>query len=205
MIKASAQSTRADTKAQLVNAALTALKTEGFAGATSRAIARIGGFNQALIFYHFGSVDGLLLAALDATSEARMTRYREALARAVTPADFVGLATEIYREDRDSGHVTVVAQMIAGSLARRDLAPEVLSRMEPWIDFCEEALRKFLAGSSLAAIAPFRDLAYAFATFYLGINLLAHLDEGGERTDALFAHAAELAPLLSSVLAEGER
>src|SRR6266581_2280999 len=45
------------TKRRILDAALEALRTEGFAGATSRAIARIGGFNQALIFYHFGSLD----------------------------------------------------------------------------------------------------------------------------------------------------
>ena len=51
MIKSTAQTT----KQQIARAALEALRTEGFAGATSRAIGRIGGFNQALIFYHFGT------------------------------------------------------------------------------------------------------------------------------------------------------
>jgi AcrR family transcriptional regulator len=64
----------------IVEAALEALRTEGFAGATSRAIARIGGFNQALIFYHHGSLEQLLLAALARTGEERLARYREALA-----------------------------------------------------------------------------------------------------------------------------
>ena len=65
------------TRRQIVDAALETLRTEGFAGATSRAIARSGGFNQALIFYHFGTLDGLLLAALDRTSEERLERYRQ--------------------------------------------------------------------------------------------------------------------------------
>src|SRR3954471_7427544 len=65
------------TKDQIVDAALETLKEEGFAGATSRAIARRGAFNQALVFYYFGTLDNLLLAALDATGEARLARYRE--------------------------------------------------------------------------------------------------------------------------------
>ena len=46
--------------ARIVEAAIETLKTEGFAGASARAIARTGGFNQALVFYHFGSVNELL-------------------------------------------------------------------------------------------------------------------------------------------------
>lgn len=57
------------TRQRIVDATLETLRNEGFAGATSRAIARAGDFNQALIFYHFGTLDGLLLAALDKTSE----------------------------------------------------------------------------------------------------------------------------------------
>src|SRR5438132_6546975 len=102
MTKASDKKGRPDTKRQLVEAALEALRTEGFAGATSRAIARIGGFNQALIFYHYGSLESLLLAALDVTSEERMTRYREALDAANGFEELVQVARAIYREDSDS-------------------------------------------------------------------------------------------------------
>ncbi|TMD18757.1 MAG: helix-turn-helix transcriptional regulator, partial [Chloroflexi bacterium] len=52
------------TRERLVRAALTTLTQQGFSGTTARAIARTGKLNQALIFYHFGSVDRLLLAAL---------------------------------------------------------------------------------------------------------------------------------------------
>src|SRR5882757_9467896 len=130
------------TKWQILDAALEALRTEGFAGATSRAIARIGGFNQALIFYHFGSLDSLLLAALDASSEARLARYRQGLEQATSIAELLQLAADIYREDRKSGHTTVVAQMVAGSLARPQLAPKLVERMEPWVAFCEDAINK---------------------------------------------------------------
>src|SRR5438067_9546412 len=100
MIKSTAQTT----KQQIAHAALEALRSEGFAGATSRAIARIGGFNQALIFYHYGSLENLLLAALDLTSAERMARYREAVDDASTLEELVEVARRIYREDRESGH-----------------------------------------------------------------------------------------------------
>jgi len=186
------------TRKRIVAAALQTLKTEGFSGTTSRAIARAGGINQALIFYHFGTLDGVLLAALDKTSEERLSRYREAVAKAETATELAEVAARIYREDRDLGHMTVVSQMIAGSVARPGLAREVLARMEPWIELCEEALTKALSGLSVSQVVPLRELAYAFTTFYLGLNLVTHLDEDRERTEALVARLQGLAPLFSA-------
>jgi AcrR family transcriptional regulator len=188
------------TKGQLVAAALETLRTEGFAGATSRAIARAGGFNQALIFYHFGSVDSLLLAALDASSEARLQPYREALEQAESISELLQLAARIYREDRAGGHTTVVAQMVAGSLARPELAARLVERMEPWIAFCEDAVAKLLPGSPAAELVPPRELAYALVTFYLGVNLVTHLDVDSSRADALFDRVGALAPVLEQLL-----
>jgi AcrR family transcriptional regulator len=185
------------TRQRIVDAALKTLKKEGFAGTTSRAIARTGGFNQALIFYHFGSLDGLLLAALDRTSEERLERYRNAVDEAATAEELAEVAASIYAEDRDRGHMTVVSQMVAGSVARPELAREVVARMEPWIELYEEALRKALASSPAREVVPLRDLAYAIVTFYLGLNLLTHLDEDRERTEALVKRLQSLAPLLS--------
>ena len=192
------------TRERIVESALEALKTVGFAGTTSRAIARIGGFNQALVFYHFGSVDNLLLAALDATTEERIRRYRAAVERVQSPDELARIAAELYREDRDSGHMTVVSQMFAGSLTRPELAPALVERMEPWIELAEETVAKALAGTALEAVAPARELAYAVVTFYVGVNLLTHLDPEHRRTDALFERLDETAPLLSA-LAESYR
>jgi AcrR family transcriptional regulator len=184
------------TRERIVEAALETLKREGFAGATSRAIAREGGFNQALIFYHFGSLDGLLLAALDHTSAERLQRYREAVEQADTAEDLAEVAASVYAEDRDRGHMTVVSQMVAGSVAKPELAQEVVARMEPWIELCEDALRKALATSPAADVVPLRDLAYAVVTFYLGLNLLTHLDQDRKRTEAVVTSLEKLGGLL---------
>ena len=186
------------TKEQIVEAALKTLASEGFAGATSRAIARKGGFNQALIFYHFGTLDSLLLAALDRTSGQRLEQYRAAVEEVHSLDDLIAVAARAYAEDRESGHMAVVAQMVAGSVARPELAPAVLARMEPWLELADEALTRALAGAPAFAQLPVRDLAYAIVTFYLGVNLLTHLDADHARTDAVFARLEALAPLLNA-------
>lgn len=189
----------ATTRDQILEAALEALKQQGFSGATSRVIARAGGFNQALIFYHFGTLESLLLAALDRTSERRLARYRQVVAEAHSLEDLAAAVRRIYDEDREQGHITVVSQMIAGSVARPELAREMVVRMEPWIELCEEALEKALGWIDAPKLVPPRELAYAFVTFYLGVNLLTHLDADRTRTDALFARVEQLAPLLGGL------
>jgi len=64
------------TRAALVAAAIAALRDVGFAGASAREIARRAACNPALVFYHFGSVTDLLLAALDDVSDRRLAAYR---------------------------------------------------------------------------------------------------------------------------------
>ena len=187
------------TRRQILEAALETLREEGFTGATSRAVAARGGFNQALVFYYFGSMDSLLLAALDWTTEERLAAYRAALADARTVADVIAAATPLYEQDRSSGHIDVVSQMIAGSVARPELAPQMIVRMHPWIDLSEEVLERVLGNSPLTQLISTRELAYAVVTFYLGANLLTHLEPEGTGAEALVARLAELEPALAAL------
>jgi len=74
----------------------------------------------------------------------------------------------------------------------------MVTRLGPWIELCEQALAKALGPMPVAQAVPMRELAYAIVTFYLGLNLVTHLDEDRERTEALVAQLQELAPLISS-------
>src|SRR5438270_2850642 len=116
MLKASAQGLA--TRDRILDAAFETLRSEGFAQTSARAIARRGGFNQALIFYHFGTLDALLLAALERTSTERLELYRDAIRSASTVDELLAVAARAYEADRSSGHMYVVAQMVAGSVAR---------------------------------------------------------------------------------------
>jgi AcrR family transcriptional regulator len=188
LIKATAQT--------IVNAALETLREEGFAGASSRAIARRGGFNQALIFYHFGSVEALLLAALRQLGEERLARYREVVTPIESFDELVPAMADLWAEDEAAGHVRVVAQVIAGSANRPELSRQVVEQMEPWIELARETLARTLPPG-----LPVSDAAYGIVVWYVGANLMAHLDPEATRTEALFARAREWAPLLEAIFA----
>jgi len=190
MLKADAQTT----KQLIVRAAFATLREEGFAGASARAIARRGGFNQALVFYHFGSVQNLLLAALDDSSRQRLTRYEAAVDGATSVAELIEAARDLHSEDRESGHITVLSEMISGSVGNPELGREIVPRMEPWLDLVESAIQRSLTGSPLAGMFPSRDLAFAVVALYLGIDLLAQLDGDRSREDRLFELGSAFAP-----------
>jgi AcrR family transcriptional regulator len=191
------------TRERILDATLETLKREGFAGTSARAIARTGGFNQALVFYHYGSVNDLLLAALDATSERRMARYRAAVDGVATLPDLFEVAATIYREDLAAGHMTVLAELIAGSATFPELKPEIVARMEPWIRFTEEALTGVLGDSPLVQAVPVTDIAYAVVALYLGLEMLTHLDGSPARAEALFAVGRRMAGPLGDLLEGG--
>jgi AcrR family transcriptional regulator len=190
---------RGDAKRRLIEAATETLRTEGFAGASARTIARRADCNQGLVFYHFGTVANLLLAALDETSRVRMERYRESVAGVSGPAELVGVAADIYREDLDAGHIAVLAGLIAGAATTPGLGPEVAARVEPWIRFTEGAVGDLLASTPFASLIDPSDAAYAVVALYLGVEMLSHLGADRSRADSLLDSAGRLAGLLAAL------
>jgi AcrR family transcriptional regulator len=188
-----------ETQQRIVDAALETLKREGYTGASARAIADRGGFNQALIFYHFGTVNRLLLAALDETSRRRLAHYQAAVEQATTLPELLQTAARLYREDLAAGHITVLNELIGASLAYPELRSEIAARVQPWVDFAENAIVRALAGGPLAELVPGRDAAFATVALYLGMQMLTHL--GGDTTaiESLFVTGERVAALLTVV------
>lgn len=189
-----------DRRTQIVEAAIESLREVGYAGTTIREIARRGGFNSALISYYFGGLHKLLLAALDHSSAVRMERYTAAVEQASTLEELMAVARRIYKEDVEGGHITLFTEMVAASLAHRELAPELIARSEPWLDFVEGAVTKAAAGNPLLQVLPPREVAYGILCFYLGVNLMTQLDVDNARVESLFDLASNLAPLVGSIL-----
>jgi len=194
-----ARSIREGTKQRIVEAAVQTIKERGFAATSARAIAATGGFNQALVFYHFGSVNDLLLAALDRTSEMRMTRYKAAIDSVDTLPELLAVASEAYREDLAGGHIKVLAELIAGASAVPELQPEIAVRMAPWITLTEEAVDRVMAPSLLAPLVSSQDLAFAIVSLYLGAAMLTHLSNDPAPAESLFRTGSRVGGLLEMV------
>lgn len=193
-----------ETRARIVEAALQSLHEEGILGASARAIARRGGFNQALIFYHFGSVNGLLLAAVDELSARRSTRYEERLESVSTLAELVGVAGELHAEDMRDGHMTVLSQMLAAGATDPDLRGPLRERFEPWIAIVERTVVRALGDTPYAELVPARDLAFGITALFVGLELLLNLeDEGSGQEQDVFRTFGVLGTVLQALIEFG--
>ncbi|MGH9008051.1 MAG: TetR/AcrR family transcriptional regulator [Acidimicrobiales bacterium] len=187
-----------ETRRRLIEGAIEALRAEGFFGASAREIARRAGCNQGLVFYHFGSVGNLLLAALDEVSAARLGRYTSAVEAANGIHALIDVAESVFKEDLEAGHIAVLAEMVAGASSTPGLGHEVAARIAPWRDFAAHALQNALGSTVLPEMVPTEEVAHAIVALYLGLEMLAHLD--GDRSPALrlFDQARQLAALFAA-------
>jgi AcrR family transcriptional regulator len=195
-----AKSTKKDTRDRILEAAFSTLRDEGYSGASARAIAARGKFNQALIFYHFGGVDEALLAALDRSTEKRLARYAELFGEAKTLEQMASTAWVLFKEDLDTGHVKVLGELIAAGSSNKELGEQVATRVEPSLAFTRATFDRVIGGSPLGMFIGTEDAAYALAALYLGLELLCNLSGSSERAGSLFAVAGRIAPFLDVML-----
>jgi len=188
----------AATRDRILEAALETVREEGFADTTARAIAHRGGFNQALIFYHFGSLDELLQHAFANASERQVTRYREAVAKVTSLTDLVAIARRLHEEDLETGDVTAVTQLMAAA-TDPSRGGALLDRFDLWIGLVQEALTRVGEGYPIAAGVPPREAAYAIASMFLGIELLSRLDPDRSEAELVFDMMETIAGLIEQL------
>lgn len=200
-----------ETKARIVQATLRTLKSEGIVGTSARAIAREGDFNQALIFYHFGSVDDLVIAAVAAMSARRMANHRAKLEHVTTLTEMIQVARELHVDDLAADNMTVLIQAFAGASGNSETGPKLYAEMEPWSALLSETIDRVLGDVPAASLIDKEQIAQAIGALFLGIELLDDLDPKRASADALFdtleglSRVLELlmqTPMLSALVAE---
>jgi len=190
------------TRDRILDAVLRTVRDEGLVGTSVRQIARTGGFNQALIFYHFGSVDELLLAALERANERRIACFRDRLEAVSSLTDLVRVAVDLHAPaDADECNYSALSAIVAGWSTNNELGPRVLEILRPWDDLVVGALRRSLQGTPFAQLATCEHLAHAVSALFLGIELLSRLEgDGGQAAGGLFASLEDAADAVNPLL-----
>ena len=189
-----------ETRARIVEAALQTIREEGVVGTSARAIARAGDFNQALIFYHFGSVQHVLLAAVERISEQRMARYQERLGPVQSLGQLIAVGAECHREDVEEGNIRVLSQMLAGASSSPELAGKLRAFFDPWVELVEEAVARVVAGTAYESVVPVHDLSMGVVALFMGTELLNQVYDTQPSATALFQTMGRLATLLEGLL-----
>ncbi|MFE1314089.1 TetR/AcrR family transcriptional regulator [Streptomyces sp. NPDC058755] len=192
-----------ETKTRLLEGALRTLTEQGIAKTSARTVASAAGVNQALVFYHFGSVDELLAAACRYGAEKSVARHRGRLASVTCFSELLAVGREIHEQERAGGHVTLLGQLLAGAHTHAALGPATAAGLDLWIAEIEQVLRRVLASTPLAGFADPTGLARAVAASFVGMELYEGVDEAGahaalealEQLGALVAALEELGPV----------
>ena len=185
----------AGTKERLVDGAIRVLGSEGLAGASARAIATAAGVNQALVFYHFGTVDQLLSVACTQATERRVVLYRDKFAAVTSIGELLDVGRQMQQAERASGNLQILAQLLAGAQTDQRLAPAVSAGLDLWITEIESVLGRLTATSPVADLLDVPGLARIVASTFIGLELY-----GGVSPDGAAAALATLERL--AVLAE---
>jgi AcrR family transcriptional regulator len=188
-------------RGRIVDAALKTLISTGYANTSVRAIASTGGFSPALVFYHFGSVDALLLSVLDRVSGERLARYETRLAD-VSTLQAVGVAMEeLYAEDLHLGQLTAVQEIVGAMAFDPELGVEIVARMQAWMTFAEQLAMRVLAGSPLAGFIDPSVIGSAVIALYMGLEIVARM-RGGDSSgsSALMTTIVQAAPWIDQLL-----
>jgi AcrR family transcriptional regulator len=167
------------TRDRLIDGALRVLAEQGLTGASARVIASAAGVNQALVFYHFGSVDELLTEACRRGTEQRLALYRDRFASVTTFAQLLALGRDLHTTERAEGNVTVLAQLLAGAQTDPRFVPAVREGLNGWFGEIEGVLRRLTATMPLADLFDVTGLARAVALAFIGLELYEGVDPKG--------------------------
>ncbi|MEU8179863.1 TetR/AcrR family transcriptional regulator [Micromonospora sp. NPDC049044] len=168
-----------DTKQRLLDGTIAAIREHGIAGVSARTIAATAGVNQALVFYHFGTVDDLLAAACRHGTVERVRHWSARLTSTGSLRDLLAVGRELHDEERQLGNVNFLAQMLAGAQADKRMAAPTAAALQLWVDEIESVLRRLLAGSPFAEVADVPGLARAVSAAFIGLELYEGVDEAG--------------------------
>lgn len=167
------------TRDRLLDAAATALAEDGVAGVSARTVAARAEVNQALVFYHFGSVAGLLDAAVRRSVDLAVASYRDRLADVTTLAELLLLGRDLHEAEKRAGNVLQMAQVMAGALRDETLAGAGRYAVDRWSTEVEVVLGRVLPATPLAGLVEPGALARAIAAAFIGLELYDGVDPDG--------------------------
>jgi len=199
---------KGETVDRLVESAMATLRTHGIAGISARTVAAAADVNQALIFYHFESMDGLLAEACRRNTARRVEHYRDQFATVGSLRELLEVGREIHTTERAEGNVAVLAQLLAAGQTDPVLRQVTAEGMNLWVSEIEVVLTRVLRDSPLAGVVDPAGLSRAVSAAFVGLELYEGVDpEGGsaaldalDQLGTLIEVVEELGPLARRAL-----
>lgn len=160
-----------EAKANLVQATIEVLAGNGFTGTSARAVAAAAGGTNGSIFYHFGSMDGLLAATAEELADRRMVRVKAALGGDDAATQWPNRLADTIRAEAAGEEGIAVVELLVGSRTSPQLAEPVVAAIDRSIEFAATELAAILGDNPLTRIVPVELVAELATAAFFGLEL----------------------------------
>lgn len=185
------------TKAKLMLAATDLLKDDGIAGLSARAIAARADVNQALVFYHFGTVMDLVGEACRAATDEAAAFYQDEFAKVGSLSELLEIGRGLHERERAAGNVTIMAQLLAGAQRDETLAETARYALGRWNAEIESAVARAVSGSPVEGVVDTPGLSRAISSAFIGLLMYDGVDRPG--AESAFASLEQLGALVEVI------
>lgn len=170
------------TRIGLLEAAKEVLRSQGYAGLSTRGVAGLAGVPLSQIQYHFGSKEGLVLALFEYMNAQLLNRQNAMFADpGLTLSEKWDMACDYLDDDLASGYVRVLQELSAAGWANPEIGRVVRDGLMGWSDLLTDLARQ--AQDDYGPLGPFvpEDIATLVATAFIGSEalLLLGLEDQG--------------------------
>jgi AcrR family transcriptional regulator len=167
----------------------------GYARLNVRDIARDAGVNHALISYHFGGKQQLVMAVLDDVNKRLLERQTRMYQDSASTSQKWQQACDFYEDDLRSGFVRLLMELMGASFNDESLRHEFVPRLLAWGRLVETGVCEFLEKSGLDLPVSGQVIGSWICWFWIGMEASMTLgisEEQGHQREALEAVARML-------------
>ena len=168
------------------------LREGGYAQLNVRDIAGDAGVNHALIGYHFGGKQQLVLAVLDDANKQLLERQTRMYSDTASASEKWQQACDFYEDDLQSGFVRLLMELMGASFTDETLRSEFLPRLLAWHQLVESEVLDFIQNAGLKLPVSARAISAWIRWFWTGMEAsmtLGITEEQGHQREALEAVA----------------
>ena len=156
--------------------------------------------NQALVFYHFGTVSELIEAACRRAVDEAAGHYRQQFAGVTSLTGLLEIGRELDQRERAAGNVAMMAQLMSGAAHDPVLASASRYAMDVWAAELEPVLERLLSGSPLAELVDGPGLTRVLSASFIGLQLYQDVDaDGAARALESLEHLAVLVDVVNDL------
>lgn len=162
----------AETRAQILTAAKSALLESGYAGLSTRRVAETAGVPLSQIHYHFGSRQNLVLAILADENERLLERQSRLFGAELPLWRQWDQACDFLEDDLQTGYVRVLQEMTAAGWTDTEIAGAVRDYLRGWFELLTKTTAR--VAPRFDDLGPFSpgEVATLVGTTFLGIEAM---------------------------------